>query len=248
MPAEGPLVDHLRRAERLTLLLDYDGTLVPFAPRPELAAPDESLRSLLGALARRPRTVVHVVSGRDRGSLEGWLGDLPVGLHAEHGVWTRPTPTSPWQAAREVDEPFRGKLEALVEGVIATSGGRLERKSAGVAWHFRGVDVSDDAVARARAELAEAAAPLGCEVLSGNRVLEIRLRGIHKGEVVRRLAAADPEGATLVAVGDDHTDEDMFRALPEGGVSVVVGDRESGASYRVADVTAVRELLAALVA
>lgn len=62
------------------LLLDYDGTHVPFAETPELAVPDPELLALLHDVAGRPGTDVHVVSGRTRETLEAWLGALPVGL------------------------------------------------------------------------------------------------------------------------------------------------------------------------
>ena len=79
----------LRSAERLVLLLDYDGTLVPFARAPDLATPDPPLRELLTALAAKPGVYVHIVSGRSKETLERWLGSLPIGLHAEHGYWSR---------------------------------------------------------------------------------------------------------------------------------------------------------------
>ncbi|HSE97348.1 MAG TPA: bifunctional alpha,alpha-trehalose-phosphate synthase (UDP-forming)/trehalose-phosphatase, partial [Blastocatellia bacterium] len=75
----------LRDAERLLLLLDYDGTLVPFAVTPELAPPDDELKELLRKLAERPSTSLHILSGRTRSTLEKWFGDLPVALYAEHG-------------------------------------------------------------------------------------------------------------------------------------------------------------------
>jgi trehalose 6-phosphate synthase/phosphatase len=62
----------------LFLLLDYDGTLVPFAPTPDLAEPDDKLILLLQELAARPLTEVHMVSGRSRETLERWLGALPT--------------------------------------------------------------------------------------------------------------------------------------------------------------------------
>ena len=90
------------------LLLDYDGTLVPYAPRPALAAPDPALLDLLGRLAVMPGTAVHLVSGRRRADLERWFGHFPFGLHAEHGLWTRwpgevawemrPLPPDSWTA------------------------------------------------------------------------------------------------------------------------------------------------------
>ncbi|MBI2093525.1 MAG: ATP-dependent DNA helicase RecG [Candidatus Omnitrophica bacterium] len=48
----------------LLLLLDYDGTLVPFAPDPALARPDEALLALLDRLEARPDCRTVIVSGR----------------------------------------------------------------------------------------------------------------------------------------------------------------------------------------
>ena len=84
------LAARIGAAAVLVLLLDYDGTLVPFAPIPALAEPDDQLVALLRDLADRPNTEVHVVSGRTQEALERWLGALPIGLHAEHGLLSRP--------------------------------------------------------------------------------------------------------------------------------------------------------------
>jgi trehalose 6-phosphate synthase/phosphatase len=105
------LAARMRSADHLLLLLDYDGTLVPFARSPELAAPDGELRDLLAALAAKPGARVHVVSGRRRDTLERWLGDLPLGLHAEHGYWSRAARGEPWvgtDASVVEDAPHRG--------------------------------------------------------------------------------------------------------------------------------------------
>src|SRR5690606_14262055 len=73
------LVARFRAAKSRVLLLDYDGTLVPLEQRPEQAWPRPELKELLGELARREHTEVHVVSGRPRPVLDEWLGDLPLG-------------------------------------------------------------------------------------------------------------------------------------------------------------------------
>src|SRR5262245_12510866 len=72
----GSVAARLRVAPARVLLLDYDGTLVPFAQTPDLACPDDELLALLRALGASPGTDVHVVSGRSRQSLEQWLGAL----------------------------------------------------------------------------------------------------------------------------------------------------------------------------
>src|SRR3954466_3158963 len=100
--AREALQARLRETENLLLLLDYDGTLVPYTATPELARPDMALLELLGALSARPRTELHVVSGRTRETLEQWLGSLPIALHAEHGFWSRPMGSSEWTATGEI--------------------------------------------------------------------------------------------------------------------------------------------------
>jgi len=76
-------------------------------------------------------------------------------------------------------------------------------------------------------------------------VLEVRQRGINKGVVVADLLEAAP-GAAFIALGDDRTDEDLFHALPVGGIGIHVGTGRSAARYRLPDVPAVRALLARL--
>ena len=135
--ARQALHTRLRESEDLLLLLDYDGTLVPYTPTPELARPDAALRELLEELARRPRTEIHVVSGRGREPLEQWLGDLPIGLHAEHGFWSRPRGGQTWVPAAEITGEWRKPALAILRDIAArTPGSLVEVKSVALAWHY----------------------------------------------------------------------------------------------------------------
>ena len=104
-----------RAARQRVLLLDYDGTLMAFSDDPTRVAPDERLRALLRRLGSNLRTTVAVVSGRDRATLESWLGDLPVDLVAEHGVWYRGRGQDTW----EMEEPLDDSWKHSVRGVLA---------------------------------------------------------------------------------------------------------------------------------
>ena len=239
-------VERARAAPRLAIVLDYDGTLVPFAPMPELATPDAELLALLRRLAERPRTQVHLVSGRKRGTLERWFGALPLGLHAEHGFWSRAV-AGEWQGAAVPAGAWREPLLAILRDFMErTPGSLIEEKTAGFAWHYRTADPEYGA-AQAKEltfHLSALLANVSLEVLPGDNVIEIRPAGIHKGLVVARVLALAGEGALLFAMGDDRTDEDLFAALPEGSIAVHVGQSQSRAPIRIADVAEARAVLA----
>lgn len=235
------LVEKLASAPAVHFLLDYDGTLVPLAETPELAAPDEGLLALLEWLCTRRGVRVDVVSGRTRSSLEAWLGALPLGLHAEHGLWSRPqgqpwkmrpVPTGTWR------EPARLLLEDWTE---RTPGSLVEEKTLGLAWHYRMAD-PEYGLAQAnelKLDLTAQLANAPVEVLHGDKVVELRPHGVHKGHAV----PPPQPGTVVVAVGDDRTDEDLFAALPATGVSVAVGQAPLRAELRVAGWRDVRALL-----
>lgn len=250
-PEGAPPLDAWRGAHALVLLLDYDGTLVPFAPRPELAAPDPPLLDLLGALATRAGTELHIVSGRDRHTLDGWFGHLPIGLHGEHGYWTRPSPGTDWRPLPGVPTGWKPRLRALLDPrAEALVGAFVEEKSASLGWHYRAAldleaarAMAAELAALLRAELAET--PL--ELLEGDCVLEVRPRGVNKGRVVEALVETWGDAPkTVVAFGDDRTDEDMFAALPPGAFAVHIGEGPSAAALRLRSPRQVREVLSAL--
>jgi trehalose 6-phosphate synthase/phosphatase len=236
-------------APRVLLLLDYDGTLVPFAPTPDLARPDRELIALLERLAALPDTEVHLVSGRRRATLERWLGSLPIGLHAEHGLWSRP-PRGEWSAVALGDLPWREPVLGILRHFAErTPGSLVEEKTAGMAWHYRGAEPEFGAeqARELSLHLATLLSNEPVEILPGDHVLEVRPHGVNKGRIVGALLEGGATGALLVALGDDRTDEDLFAALPEDGVSVHVGPAPSGAGLRLADVRAARAFLARVV-
>jgi trehalose 6-phosphate synthase/phosphatase len=123
---------------KVRLLLDYDGTLVPIAPSPERAMPDDDVLALLEALAGRRGLHVGIVSGRSHLGLDSWLGHLPIALWAEHGFWHRARPGEPWAAASSVPHDWMQRLEPIMSQITArTPGSQLERKTASLAWHYR---------------------------------------------------------------------------------------------------------------
>ncbi|MEO7274266.1 MAG: bifunctional alpha,alpha-trehalose-phosphate synthase (UDP-forming)/trehalose-phosphatase [Vicinamibacterales bacterium] len=244
------LLGEIRRAKRLYLLLDYDGTLVPLAQTPELATPDESLMSLLEELTGLEGIRVEIVSGRPRETLEEWFGQLPLALSADHGFWQRRSPEHPWQAAADVPADALHRIARILEQfVLDTPGALMEQKTASIAWHYRRADREFGArqAHELRMLLGDALSNQPFEVIEGKKVIEVRLRGISKALVAHRIRPDLGPDDAVVAVGDDQTDEDLFRALPPSSVTIAVGNRPTAARFRVDDVGAVRQFLRSLV-
>ena len=244
------LQSRLREADELLLFIDYDGTLVPYTSTPELARPDAPLLELLEELAKRPHTELHVVSGRGREPLEQWLGDLPIGLHAEHGFWSRPAGSHTWVAAAEITGGWREPALAILRDITARTPGSLtEVKSVALAWHYRMAD-SEAGARRAnelRLHLSQLLSNQPVEILAGNKVLEIRPYGVNKGRIIPPMSPERLASTCVLAIGDDRTDEDLFAAVPPDGITVRVGPGPTKARFCLESVAAVRTLLRSLV-
>lgn len=239
------LLPGLRASTSLLLLLDYDGTLVLHADRPELAYPDPTLLDLLRRLCARAGTEVHIVSGRTAAFLETWLAGLPLYLHAEHGALSKGPGESRW-ARRKLPAPdwHEAVRPVLAEWVERTPGTAIELKETGLAWHWRAARNDDgereaDALA-GRLEAVLRAHPV--EILRGDMVLELRPRGVHKGLISGPHAVRTP-GRMVLAAGNDLSDEELFQALAGSAITIVVGARPSMARYRVPDVATLRQFL-----
>ncbi|HJW73227.1 MAG TPA: bifunctional alpha,alpha-trehalose-phosphate synthase (UDP-forming)/trehalose-phosphatase [Geothrix sp.] len=236
-------------AERIALLLDYDGTLVPFTERPGDAVPDPGLLALLDRLARLEDTELHLVSGRGKEILDAWFGGGPFILHAEHGIWRKAGPGSPWIARMDHAPDWKLEARTVLDGWARNYDGALiEEKDHALAWHYRQVrrGISSQVLQTIRDSLRPLADREGLEVLDGSKVLELRLRGAHKGLAVDE--ALTSPGTLVVALGDDRTDEDLFRALPPSALSIRVGQGPSRATTRLPDPGAVRHFLEDLAA
>jgi trehalose 6-phosphate synthase/phosphatase len=191
-----------------------------------------------------------VVSGRGRETLEHWLGALPIALHAEHGFWSRVPNNGEWTASGEVGGSWREPALAILRDITARTPGSLtEVKAVALAWHYRMAD--QDAGARRanelRLHLTQLLSNQPVEILAGNKVIEIRPYGIHKGRIVPPLPPEKLATTTVLAIGDDRTDEDLFAALPPDAITIKVGPGATRARFRLDSVPSVRALLQSLV-
>jgi trehalose 6-phosphate synthase/phosphatase len=234
-----------QHAERRVIFLDYDGTLVPFADRPEDAIPPKSLLSLLERLTADYRNEVVLISGRDRGTMQTWFPIAKLALVAEHGIWIKPRNEYYWKSDKTLTNTWKKHIFPLLKRYAErVPSSFIEEKTYSLAWHYRLADTTlATRVAKELVdELQQFTTATDIMVLQGDKVIEVKNMGVTKGTAVLQWTAKKKYDFVL-AIGDDTTDEDMFSALPQSAVTIKVGNTHSFASYTLPNPTRVQAFL-----
>ena len=247
------MLERLAARGPLLLCLDYDGTISELVSRPSMAVPVAGAVDAVKAIAaHRSRAAVAIVSGRPVTQLREMTGLGPAVMYAGvHGLEIALRDDTEVRtvadAARCVPELERMRLW-LADNVPRDAGFEVEDKHLSVALHYRNAD-RPVAIALCRhfEEFVTANAP-HLHVAHNKMVVEAIPAAASKGAALRALSGAVGEAFEPIYFGDDRTDEDAFAELGEGrGLGVLVGEaRPSRAHFRVADPTAVAQLLKGL--
>jgi trehalose 6-phosphate synthase/phosphatase len=237
-----------RESKKKLLLLDYDGTLVPIVNHPKNAMPTEELKILLKLLAQQPGMESVLISGRDRNVLQNWFGGLGVNLVAEHGVWVREK-NEDWKMLKPLNNEWKPKILPLLEMYTdRLPGSFIEEKEFSIAWHYRMADPERASIIAKELvdDLVNFTANIDVQVLQGNKVVEARNAGLNKGDAGLYWTTKD-EYDFILAAGDDLTDEDLFKALPEAAYTIKVGNTQSYAKFNLYNHTELIKLLQELI-
>ena len=232
-------------ADKRLIILDYDGTLKNFvaSPRALLAKPSIKLRRMLRRLAHDEKNHVAIVSGRPKQALEKWFRGINMTLVAEHGAWTRYD--NRWTKSDVDFKHVKKQLRPILERYVSrTAGAEIEEKDYSIVWHYRNV-TPELAYVRAnemKRELIDVIDRDDIGVHTGDKVIEIKPRGINKGYAAAELEALYPSDF-IMASGDDYTDEDMFRELPDESYTVKIGPGNTRAKYQLSSVEELSSLL-----
>ena len=246
---KGSIIEDIRQSKNRIFFLDYDGTLIGFKDNPQHAKPDAELFELLDKLAANPINRVVLISGRDKGTFEEWFGDKPYTLIVEHGVWIR-SAGSDWDMIEQLDDTWKDNIRSSLEFYVdRTPGSFVEEKNFSLVWHYRKTDpeLGSNRAIELKDELTSLVSNLNLEILEGNKVIEIKNRGINKGRAAQKLLQLNPADK-IVAIGDDWTDEYLFSAIPAEAVTIKVGMANTLAGYKVENHDEVRDFISRIAA
>jgi trehalose 6-phosphate phosphatase len=221
------------------LAFDYDGTLAPLVSARARARMRVATRRLLRRAGALYPCVV--ISGRAQADVLGRLRGITIcRVIGNHGT----EPSSEGAAARRRVRQWMPVLEARLSG---RQGVDIENKRFSVAVHYR------------QAKDRRAARDL---IMTTGRLLE-EVRVVGGKLVVNFLVAGAPQKGlalerertrfgcdAVIYVGDDETDEDVFRlARPAQLLSIRIGRKQtSAARYYIRDQSEIDRLLGTLVA
>jgi trehalose 6-phosphate phosphatase len=221
----------LTRLDRVALFLDFDGTLVAIADRPDTVAFDAATRDVLTRLQGALSGALAIVTGRDIATIDNYVTPLRLPIAGVHGLIRRDAEGrlhSPPIDMRQFDA-VADRLKPLIERHPALL---VERKFGAVALHYRAAPAFErDCIAAIERAVAGLAA---IEIKRGKLVVEVRAAAGDKGSAIADFLAEPPfHGRRAVFAGDDVTDEDAF-ALVNGrnGVSIKIGAGETRATFR----------------
>ncbi|MGZ5285958.1 MAG: bifunctional alpha,alpha-trehalose-phosphate synthase (UDP-forming)/trehalose-phosphatase [Flavisolibacter sp.] len=228
------IVAEFEKSKRRCILLDYDGTLAPYQKLPSLAAPSDELIQLLTDLTNDPANELVIISGRDADTLEKWLGSLPMNMIAEHGACVK-YKGEEWKELVAINTEWKEQVRPMMQLFVdRCAGSFIEEKKSTLAWHYRNTN-SELGFMRSRElrnNLLQLTTNTSLQVVDGNRVLEVRMFGVDKGAAsTSMLSNLQPD--FILCIGDDATDEDMFRALKDRGHTIKIGRANTAAQFTI---------------
>jgi trehalose 6-phosphate synthase/phosphatase len=246
-PRKQLLQDYIKAKKRL-VFLDYDGTLIPFSENPQEARPGKDLLGMLENLAADKKTQIVLTSGRDKETLQDWFGSLDIGLIAEHGIWFKEK-NKDWRIIKPLSSEWKEQILPVLETYAdRLPGSFVEEKDYSVVWHYRRADAGTGSIiAKELVDyLVDFTANIDIQVMQGHKIIEVTDVDVNKSSAgIHWLASYNSD--FIMAIGDDWTDEYLFKVLPERAYSIRVGITQSHARFNLRDSGEVISLLGRLI-
>jgi trehalose-phosphatase len=229
--------------EKVLLMLDYDGTVVPIAKTPAQAVLSGTSRKIFEKAAGCPLLRLAFISGRSLSEIKKMAAIEGISYAGNHGLEIEgPGIGFVHKKAQALSGELRALFAELSKKLCDHKGVLVEDKDLSISVHFRLADPSCEK--RIISEVTDAVNNKKFRLSSGKKVIEIRPRiKWNKGNAAKVLMRRF-KGYYPVYLGDDRTDEDAFSALKKKGLTIFVGQpKKTLAAYCLKDHKEVRSLV-----
>ncbi len=240
---ESRIIRDFQRSLKKIILLDYDGTLVPFNSFPNKAVIDREIYEIIKSLSNVCDVVI--ISGRKADFLDQQFEEINISLVAEHGALIKEK-NGNWQIMTNQNIEWKSEMIKIFEYYLTRlPGSFIEEKSFSLVFHYRACDpeMAEIRIKEFEDELINYTSNLNLQIIKGNKVLEVRNYDINKANSGMYFISKDIYEFILF-IGDDWTDEDLFKVLRDkNAYTVKIGIESSNAKYHLYSFKDVRILL-----
>ena len=218
--------------KKLLLVMDFDGTLAPIKSAPSKAALSNKTRNSLKKLAACPRIRLAVFSGRPLREIINLVSVKRVYYSGNHGIEIKGPGMSFCHPEADDKKTFIDAASAEAEKLFKpVKGTVIERKKFTLSLHYRMVSKTDMPAFRTAARhLKEFSRGFPVSWKKGKKVIEAVPdiswdKGKALSHLMKELGFPYP-----VVLGDDRTDEDMFKIVKKRGMGIRIGFRKSSSA------------------
>ncbi len=232
------------KSQKRILFLNYDGTLVGFKENPKHSKPTDELTDILDKLAADPNNEIVIVSGRDQKAFDKWFKNKSYTFIADYGA-TIKKPNKNWEEVAQIDTEWKKLMMPILDFYQdRTPGTFVEEKNYSLVWHFRQADPELGAgrANELKDQLTSLIANHDLEIVEANKSLEIKSSETSKGKTALKLIN-NKKYEFILSIGNDWTDEYMFRELPKDAITIKVGKTNTAAQYNIGDYKNVLDFL-----
>ena len=229
------VINRVKTFSHVLLFLDYDGTLVPICKEPSLAKLSLEEKKILRELSRIPWLSVGIISGRSLKEVRRLVGIKGLFYAGNHGfeilfqerIWVHPKLKSFESRLKRVTCELKCALKGI-DGIL------VEDKRVTVSVHYRNLsEKSPGSILKIVSKVLESYSEI-FTITHGKKVYEVRPHiNWDKGKAVVKISQllGFTSRPLKIYIGDDHTDEDAFRVLEEGDISIRVGYRKGSKAH-----------------
>ncbi len=225
------MIKAYENANSRIFFIDYDGTLAQFKNSPGAAFPTKEIKEVLTKLGSDDRNRVVILSGREKETLQSWLGNLPVTLAAEHGGFYKEQ-FDDWSDFFEISTDWMPHIFSCLRALTYDfAGSFIEQKSYSLVWHYRSIahTLKNGVVNQIKDAILAARVNHEFELYQEDCAIEIRTAGVDKGTFAKKYMRPKRYDFIL-AMGDGKTDEDLFKALERNCYTIKVGQASNSAA------------------
>ncbi|RMF97470.1 MAG: bifunctional alpha,alpha-trehalose-phosphate synthase (UDP-forming)/trehalose-phosphatase [Candidatus Schekmanbacteria bacterium] len=233
--AEKKIISKYKKAKRRLLILDYEGTIIPFSGHPQRVAPNRQVISIIKKLAKDKKNMVVIMSGSEKTFLEDWFGKIKdVALVAENGSWIKGL-DGEWRVIKPLTNDWKEQIVPILKLYSERlPGSFVEEKEYSASLYYRKAD-TELSLIRAKElldDLVEFTANLDVQISRGYKVIAVTNSGVNKGTACLHWIK-DKSYDFIFAAGDNWTDEELFKLMPFKATSIRIGIVQSYADYNL---------------